>query len=146
MPVWTPYKAGEIFALSKKDWLLKQLENKQTHVILQNHRIGKNHRVKFVFIESGSVTCRVADTDVTVRLPKTKNIADDDVQKKLHIGAVRALKQEANHLLPLKLDLLAQKHGFKYNSVNIKQLKARWGSCSSNRDIALNCYLMQLPW
>ncbi len=146
MPVWTPYKAGEMFALSKKDWVLEQLETKQSHVILHNHRIGKNHRVKFVFIESGNITCRVAETSVIVRLPKTKNIADKDVQKKLRAGAVRALKQEANNLLPQKLDMLAQKHGLQYKSVNIKQLKTRWGSCSSNSDIALNCFLMQLPW
>jgi predicted metal-dependent hydrolase len=41
---------------------------------------------------------------------------------------------------------LARRHGFAYRSVAIKQLKRRWGSCSSEQDIALNCFFMQLPW
>ncbi len=146
LPVWTPYKAGEMFALSKKDWILSQLIDKRNQDILHNHRIGKNHRVKFVIVDSGKVSCRITDTEVIVRVSRTKSTSDEDVQKKLHAGAIRALKQEAKNLLPQKLDMLAQKYDFRYKNVNIKQLKTRWGSCSSNSEIVLNCFLMQLPW
>ena len=45
-----------------------------------------------------------------------------------------------------ELQQLADQYGFAYNSVSMKQLKARWGSCSHKRDITLNIFLMQLPW
>src|SRR5262249_1610025 len=61
-------------------------------------------------------------------------------------AAERALRQEAEKLLPLRLSDLAKKHGFKYQSVKIKKMTSRWGSCSAHRLITLNFYLMQLPW
>jgi predicted metal-dependent hydrolase len=33
-----------------------------------------------------------------------------------------------------------------YHSVKVKRLASRWGSCSSNKVITLNFFLMQLPW
>jgi predicted metal-dependent hydrolase len=61
-------------------------------------------------------------------------------------ASLRALKLQASHLLPQRLEVLAQRHGFTYTSVTIKNLKSRWGSCDQNRNITLNLFLMQLPW
>ncbi len=41
---------------------------------------------------------------------------------------------------------MATKHGFSYNSVSVRELKSRWGSCDQKQHIVLNFYLMQLPW
>jgi predicted metal-dependent hydrolase len=41
---------------------------------------------------------------------------------------------------------LASQTGFSYASVGVKQLKSRWGSCNTQREIVLNLFLMQLPW
>jgi len=49
-------------------------------------------------------------------------------------------------LLPQRLDQLAAQNGLNYSSVAIRQLKSRWGSCSSAKHITLNLFLMQLPW
>ena len=46
----------------------------------------------------------------------------------------------------MRLQTLAEQHGYDYKSVSIKQLKGRWGSCSEHKDIVLNCFLMELPW
>ena len=56
------------------------------------------------------------------------------------------MKQEALKLLPERLASLASKHSFRYKSVRIKKLVSRWGSCSNDRVITLNYFLMQLPW
>jgi predicted metal-dependent hydrolase len=47
--------------------------------------------------------------------------------------------------LPGELAQLAGKHGFTYQSVQIRNSKTRWGSCSSKKTISLSLYLMILP-
>ena len=44
-----------------------------------------------------------------------------------------------------RLNYLAQKHGFQYNRVFIRNQKTRWGSCSGKNNINLNVNLVRLP-
>lgn len=68
------------------------------------------------------------------------------VQKAAQTASIRALKKEAGQLLPQRLRTLAMQTGFTYKSVGVKQLKSRWGSCTHQKEITLNLFLMQLPW
>lgn len=40
---------------------------------------------------------------------------------------------------------MADKHGFTYNRVFIRNQKTRWGSCSSKNNISLNMKAVLLP-
>lgn len=51
--------------------------------------------------------------------------------------AKRKLKQRLRHL--------ADKHGFNYNRVFIRNQRTRWGSCSPKNNISLNMMLVRLP-
>ena len=44
-----------------------------------------------------------------------------------------------------RLKQLAEKHGFTYSKVFIRNQKTRWGSCSHKNDISLNIKLVCLP-
>lgn len=57
----------------------------------------------------------------------------------------KKLRKQAKEYLPQRLELLASKYGFSYNSVKITKSKGRWGSCSSKKNINLSLYLMKLP-
>lgn len=54
-------------------------------------------------------------------------------------------RQNAKIYLPRRLDELAERYGFDYNQVRIKNQKTRWGSCSNMRNINLNLRLMMAP-
>ena len=54
-------------------------------------------------------------------------------------------KIEVKTLLTSRLKDLAEKHGFSYNRVFIRNQKTRWGSCSSKNNISLNMKLVRLP-
>ena len=54
-------------------------------------------------------------------------------------------EKEARRKLPQRLAELAEKHGFSYRRVSIRNQKSRWGSCSANNNISLNMKLMALP-
>jgi len=146
LPAWSPYKVGEAFVRSKLDWILQQQAHKQTHLFSADERIGKAHRLKFMFEQRDAIASRVNATEIIIKLPLGSDPSGIPTQKIIKAAAMRALKQEAKLLLPGRLKALAAQHDFSYRSVVIKQLKTRWGSCSSRQEIALNCFLMQLPW
>ena len=54
-------------------------------------------------------------------------------------------RQDARRRLVERLNHLADKYGFKYNRVFIKNQKTRWGSCSGQNNINLNVNLVRLP-
>ena len=54
-------------------------------------------------------------------------------------------RREARKILIQRLDELAEKHGFQYNRVFIRNQKTRWGSCSARNNINLNIKLVRLP-
>ncbi|TEU02755.1 MAG: M48 family peptidase [Dehalococcoidia bacterium] len=51
----------------------------------------------------------------------------------------------AKRKLSRRLKHLAEKHGFTYNRVFIRNQRTRWGSCSSRRNISLNMRLVMIP-
>lgn len=145
IPVWAPYRTGVAFAQKRLDWIEQQ---RKTPAILRGGQaIGKAHHLRFV--EDGSVDkpkSSVRATEVVVRVPKDVQYSDVVVQAVAKKASVRALRSEAQQLLPQRLEALASLHDFEYRSVTIKQLRSRWGSCDQHQNIVLNLYLMQLPW
>lgn len=54
-------------------------------------------------------------------------------------------RKEARKILMERLNQLADKHGYNYNKVSIRNQKTRWGSCSAKNNISLNMKLILLP-
>lgn len=146
MPYWVPFEAGAQFARSRKSWIA---EHRQTRTASLEHGqvIGKTHRLLF---EASPVvakaTARVTANIVRVTHPAACSVSDTSVQIAAEKASIRALRTQAEDLLPGRLRDLAVQHGFNYNSVQVKQLTGRWGSCDSHQNIVLNLFLMQLPW
>lgn len=55
------------------------------------------------------------------------------------------LRREAKEVLPGRLAGLAEKNGFKYERLFIKNNISNWGSCSARNNINLNLHLVRLP-
>ncbi len=54
-------------------------------------------------------------------------------------------RRAARRQLIERLEHLAQRHGFSYNRVFVRNQKTRWGSCSGKNNISLNINLVRLP-
>jgi len=146
IPSWTPYATGVRFAKSRENWIKKHA--KPAAQLLENGQlIGKAHRLKFVTSATASrVSTRVGQMQIVITHPETMTSADKNVQAATTKAAVRALRVQAEKLLPIRLSELAKQHGFSYRSSEVKQLKTRWGSCDQAKNITLNLFLLQLPW
>lgn len=144
LPTWTPYAMASNFALSKRDWIAEH------RVIVQPLRegmaIGKYHHLHFSQGTSERISTRNTGIELRVTYPSRFTPASPEVQTAARRAAARMLKVQAEQLLPQRLASLADKHGFSFKSVSVRQLKSRWGSCNHQREIVLNLFLMQLPW
>ncbi len=148
MPTWMPYAAGTAFVAQQKGWIRRQRENIAPRRLLgDGDRIGRMHTLHFMVVRTPTmVKTRIAATKITVQIHESTDIFDETIQARALEGAKKALKKEADLVLPARLAGLADKHGFTYSGVSTKQLKRRWGSCDSKQHIVLNYFLMELPW
>jgi predicted metal-dependent hydrolase len=146
LPNYIPYQAAVQFVQTKRGWL--ETHRQQTDAILQNAQaIGKQHVLRFIGnFRSNSTKSRVTADEVIVNHPAKIASDEKSVQEVASAAAVRALRQEAEAILPSRVARIAAETGFVYKSVVIKKLTGRWGSCDQNHNIVLNLYLMQLPW
>lgn len=145
LPQWAPYRLGIEFVRNKADWINEKRVPRR--IIKNGDKVGKAHR--FVFEQNNDInqpTSRLVGTDIRLRVPLAMPMDNLIVQVHAEKAAIRALKKESIQLIPQRLETLSKQTGLKYNSVAIKQLKSRWGSCNERRDIVINCFLIQLPW
>ncbi len=143
-PIWLPYSTGLNFAESQTAWITEQ-KAKTTRPQLKNGQlIGKRHTLYFKAGIKEKTT--VNDSQIIVTHSSLLDSTDSQVQSIAVSAIKRALKKEAEQLLPSRLKLMAETYGFKYESVRIRSMSSRWGSCTNNKTITLNCYLMMLPW
>jgi predicted metal-dependent hydrolase len=146
IPTWVPYQAGVSFARDRVDWILKH-KPASSLLFSNGDKIGKAHHLTLLPDYKVKTTqVRLKDGEIIVKHPATLSFDSHDVQAAAERGAKKALGGEAERLLPQRLALLAENHGFNYKSITVKQLKSKWGSCTQHHDITLNYYLMQLPW
>ncbi len=145
IPTWTPYGVGLQFAKSRSSWIASQ--KKPTSVLVSGQAVGKAHHLSLIpSAGAKKVTSRVISSGIFIKYPADMSPSDPAVQCVVEKASIRAMRVQAEQLLPQRLEILAAKHGFEYKDVAIKQLKSRWGSCDQQKHIVLNLFLMQLPW
>lgn len=70
----------------------------------------------------------------------TAGLSDEEKKRR-----ILEMRREAEVWVRAKMDELIRKYGFKVNTVRLKLLKSRWGSCSVRRNINININVMRLP-
>lgn len=144
MPKWLPYQAGVEFVMSKKDWILEHAKHEK---LLENGQmVGKSYQLVLQPSNSERISTRITGGTVLVSYPSSADENDEAVQSAARNACLRALKKEAREQITKRLNELVNETGYSYKSVNFKQMKSRWGHCSSNKDITFNIFLVQLPW
>lgn len=144
LPYWVPYATAVAFAATKADWAKEHLAIRTVQPLSGGQAIGKAHRLSFV--PGPNVAARVKGTVITVAYPADMASDHLEVQAKARQAAIRALRAEAEKLLPARVRTLAAQHGYEYQSISVKQLKRRWGSCDQHGNLTFNLFVMQLPW
>jgi hypothetical protein len=145
IPTWATYKSGLEFVKSKSSWINKKRPLPQA--IRNNQTIGRAHRICFKKMSNISKTkSRIINNQIIISHPDSLDYSDKQVQSIATKASIKALRQQAQSLLPQRLDILSKTYLLPYRDIQIKQLTRRWGSCDQNKSIVLNLFLIQLPW
>lgn len=142
-PFWVPYTQGVRFAEKHSEWIASQ-QTVHRQPIADGMPVGKEHYVQFMY--GDVLACRVQGGIIRLTLQHGQSPTTPIVQTKLRQGIKNALSKEAKQYLPERLSRIARQYGFQYGTVSIKSMRSRWGSCTAQGNINLNCYLMQAPW
>lgn len=144
IPAWAPFRVGIEYARSKSEWITAHKQTRNT--IFEGMSIGKGHHVHFDPSKNGAIRTRIRENGIFINVPVGVAPENPLVQAAAEKACLRAIRYEAETLLPQRIRFLATQHNFFIRSITIRSLKGRWGSCSQDKDIVLNLYLMQLPW
>jgi predicted metal-dependent hydrolase len=138
LPWYVPKKTGLKFLESKKDWLKKQ----QNSI---NQEKFKIHGYNVVVAKSSNTrtSYKVINNLIIIHIPE--NLTNLKKKEKAKSALEKFLKNKSEDELTYRLKQIARSQNIKINSIKIKKLKSRWGSCDSKNNIVLNLFLAKLP-
>jgi predicted metal-dependent hydrolase len=143
-----PYAVSERQALrflhEKADWINKH--HKPQLTLVDGMHIGKSNKIVLIKTNEDKIKTRLKTNQIIIYVPNNLDYLENEVQDAIRKACERALKKEAENLLPQRLNVIAKKNNIKFKSCSVKKLKSRWGSCDSYQNIVLNMYLIQLDW
>ena len=147
LSVVVPSRVGmsqiEAFLASQSDWIERNLKGLSPI----NHKPNALHLVYLDEIWNISYSSNQQLASVLVRPLDSFGVeclGDVDNTVLLHKGLGKWLKHKAEQVIPARLSVLSELHGFHFNRVTIRGQKTRWGSCSSSKNINLNYKLLFL--
>lgn len=136
------------FVESKTDWMVKQQTKIRAGLTLFSPEScfkTRFHQLAITKGNTGKVYNRVGNGVIQIFIPEKVDHEKTAIQEFIKKTLIDVMRWEAKIYLPKRLQELAQKHGFKYENVSIKNASTRWGSCSSANNINLNLHLMRVP-
>ena len=148
VPIGVSLQTAEKFFLEHRDWVLKSLHRlKKTEESLQpffhqNFRT-REHTLILMPIDQPDCEYRINSDTIHFFYPSNQSVSEPDIQSKILTALIETWRQEAHRYLPGRVDFLAKQLGLRYNRLFIKNVKSRWGSCSSKNNINLNLQLMR---
>jgi predicted metal-dependent hydrolase len=151
VPRSIPLAVARAIVVEARDWLqesveeVRRQEDKALSAAPETGFVTRYHRLALRQWNRSGVSTRIKDRQIIVKHPEGLTIRDHHLREAVRRGILSACRREAAEILPQRTAGLAGKHGFTYRQVVIKNLRSRWGSCSSRGTINLNLRLVRLP-
>lgn len=141
IPYYANFKDAEKFILQKLPWIKENLKNFEKILLPLNHQIQTLIGLLIIYIRKEIDKPNIIYNSgiLNIYLPEKYDI------KTINLQVEQILKEKAKTYLIKRLDELAKKYNFFYDTVHISVAKTRWGSCSSKNRICLNYRLIFLP-
>lgn len=152
-PPGTNYKRVREFVLSKKEWIVINLEKHkamQAQLPVKSYLsgeeyflCGKKYLLKIIACDGFTPSVKLEKDELKVYLPD--NTPPDSQSNIIKDLLEKWYKNQARKIFLEKLAYYSKVMGLEYNQVRIKNQKTRWGSCSSKGNINLNWRVVMAP-
>ncbi len=147
-----PWFAGQkeviAFVLQQTDWIKthqQKMAERRFCYSLNSIIKTKDHSIHLIPVENGKLRAAIKGVEVILTIPSELETNSSQVQLFIKKVIAEVCRKEAKEYLPARTQELASRFGFSYQKVFVKNLKSKWGSCSSVGNINLNVSLMLLP-
>ena len=148
-PMFSPTVMLKAFALSKLEWLRKhhkQLQSKKINPKKYCHGeqwlfLGKPITLKVYQDRKSSIVYFEELNEVHISLGSRVKHQENFVKKIL----IEWYKEQAREYLQMKVPAVANEMGLSYQTIDVREYKARWGSCSSNGNLSFNWRIFMAP-
>jgi len=151
IPYVVSYREGIGFLEKKEDWVKRTLrhihQKKPPELVFRpgENIFTKHHKLILKPVNRNKFMGKIQE-DITILLyPSSFTANEPKLREIISRLYVETLRVEARRYLPIRVSQLAEKYGYSYHKVFLKNMKTRWGSCSAARNINLNIHLMHLP-
>lgn len=152
LPVFSSWSQAIKVVRGKTPWILKQRKTlinraREKQIIINSDTVFPylKHKIELIPIGSTREQIKIYNGILKIFYHDGINIEDKRIQNFIRKGITEAMRIEAKMFLPKRVEELADKYGFSYRRVFVKNAKTLWGSCSSKNNINLNLHLMRLP-
>ncbi len=143
-PYFVSQKKAAAFLLENEKLIIQQQKKSETYRSPLKEGLLTKTKMHTVSLQKGSKTgvTDIKDGNITIYI---ENFDSEETRNIVEGIMTEIYRFEAQQILPKRLEELAQKHGFRYNKVTVRNNKTNWGSCSSKNNISLNLQMMKLP-
>ena len=151
IPYTSSYSSAIQFLESKRDWILQTRarirQDRPEKQIFTEDNLPRTRYHEFLItrVNTQDLSFRLSPGLCEILVPENFQVEGEVGQKWIKRAYTEALRREAKVFLVGRCAELAKKNGFKIKDIKVKDMKTRWGSCSSRGNINLNLHLMQLP-
>jgi predicted metal-dependent hydrolase len=148
VPRFLSIVAAKGFVEQKKDWIsskLKEISNNGVHKAITSGYKTREHELLLIPSKTNTIRVSVSNGQIQMLFPEEISSTSTEIQAVAKSTIENVFRMEAKRILPQKVCDLASTHGFIYNTLRIKNITSRWGSCSAKNNINLSIYLMKLP-
>ena len=128
VPPYATYKDIER-ALAIHGDKLKEIQTRKVNFIDHQYRKGEGRfRIEIQEYKADMFMWVHNEGTATLMCPEGTDYGSK--QEWLRKAITNIIHEEARRSLPQRLELLAEKHGFKYSNCSVRNSHSRWGSCS----------------
>lgn len=151
LPTFTKIDLAHDFIRSKKTWIEKNLLKvtvQATNVLPQTlnlRLIEESWNVLYTEIQEFSKTdLKLKEQpEYTLELKGSSGNLSNSIIVSKNLN--QWCRKKAQKVFNTMLQEVAELHGFHYQRLSIRAQKTRWGSCSHQKNINLNCKLLFMP-
>jgi predicted metal-dependent hydrolase len=139
------------FVEEKKDWIKRSLKKIEALGIKTTcfkpgvEFCTKAHKLEFQQLPETKLTAKVGSGLIKIFYSSEDQVLTKEAQAFICKTIEYTLRKEAKAYLPYRTKFLAEQNGFQFSELRLKNLRSRWGSCSTVNNINLNIHLMRLP-
>lgn len=141
MPMRVSLEQAEKFVETHLTWLEKQRKKlarlAERRVSLQENEV-MFRGITYTFIPNNDLgTITLFDHEQKV-IRTSKDLSDDEHREEWYM-------EQAFRTIPLRVRYYAEKFGFIYKNITIRNQKTKWGSCSAQKNLNFNYKLIKMP-